>query len=145
MGSSKVALTGLVTMIIGIYSMGIKKAETAAMTASNNRAYTIQVEELAKTALHVAMNDLSSLKKNDAKGSHNKSILGGTIDYTIVFTKGDDSEARVTVVTTINGTTSTLVAMHEKVADSDFKGNKLETRGRWKTVKTYSVPSTVNL
>lgn len=60
MGSSKGVLLSGVALIIGFYTVGIKKAQTTTATLSATHSSTAVAENLSRTGLRFAINKLSS-------------------------------------------------------------------------------------
>jgi len=139
MGNSKVVLAIGVSLIVGIYALGIKTAEKNTTQAMADRANVIVAEEMAKTGVNMALDDLAShpwIRWLDS--DYTKAVGGDTIQYTIMPNAALDT-ANVVVVSRCNGYTSTVRALVYKTANPTWWLGVY--RGRWAVIKMYAQPS----
>lgn len=140
MGSIKVILFCLLSVIVGTYTLGIKNAEKTNFQASVDRANQIQAEENAKTGVNMAMDELACnpyIRTLQPKTyTYTKIVLGDTVRYNI---DRDDDKADVTVVAKYNGVSTTMKARVNIDAYPDPWNFKF--RGRWKIGRVYVQPS----
>jgi hypothetical protein len=137
MGNSKVIWTAGLSLIIGLYAMGIKTAEQNSLSSTVHYANAVNLEELAKTGVQMAMDELSSVYFRSLRSSYTKVVGGDTVKYWIT-TSDYVSKATVTVEVSSNGASMVLVATTEKIANSCPGCWPAVTRSRWALKKTYA-------
>lgn len=142
MGSIKVILFCLLSTIIGTYTLGIKSAENKNFQASVDRANQIQAEEIAKTGVQMALDELACNPNirtlQSSSYTYTKVVLGDTVTYNI-SPNSDVDKATVVVVAKCNGVTTKMrarVSIRAKASPS----NGLD-RGRWDIDRIYVYPS----
>ncbi|MBI3586450.1 MAG: hypothetical protein HY088_04915 [Ignavibacteriales bacterium] len=142
MGSIKVILFCLLSIIIGTYTLGIKSAENTSFQASVDRANQIQAEEIAKTGVQIALDELACnpyIRTLQSKTYiYTKVVLGDTVTYNI-DPNSDVDKATVTVVAKYNGVTTKMKAKVSIKANPN-PSNGLN-RGRWGIDRIYVYPS----
>ena len=153
MGSSKVIWTAGISLIIGIFSMGIKEAEKMSLQSRVDHANVVQPEELAKAAVQMALDDLGSYHPSyvgtfyqqyfrTLQSQYVKAVGGDSVWYQITR-DGSYSTATVVVLAKSNGYSSTVSANLSKVANpviTDWGwlyGTNIY-RGRWKVLTMYA-------
>lgn len=140
MGNSKVILISAVSLIIGLYSMGIKTAEKNALQPAIERANAIEGEELSKAGLHMAMDDLASYPHlRSLQLSQSKVLWGDTLNYTISPNAAIDT-ATVVVTSYHNGATTVVKGSVRKIADPVVTWMWWSNiyRGRWAIMNSYT-------
>ncbi|MEX0737198.1 MAG: hypothetical protein WD182_07120 [Bacteroidota bacterium] len=138
MGNSKVIWTAGLSLIIGLYAMGIKTAEQNSLSSTVHYANAVNLEELGKTGVQMAMDELSSVYfRTLSKDWYTKVFAGDTIRYLINHSDAV-SKATVTVKVSSNGASMVLVATTEKIANNCPGCWPAVTRSRWALRKTYS-------
>lgn len=146
MANMKVVMFCMLSIIIGTYTLGIKSAENKNFQASVDRANQIQAEEIAKTGLQMALDDLACypyLRALQPKSYvYTKVVLGDTVRYTIE-PNGDVDKATVIVTAQYNGITTKMkakVSIQAYPYISVYWWNNVY-RGRWDIDRIYVYPS----
>ncbi|MEX2117041.1 MAG: hypothetical protein WEB37_09135, partial [Bacteroidota bacterium] len=62
MGNSRVIFVGAVSIILGLYSVGLQKAERAVDRVGEVHAYQMQAEEIAKGGIALAVYKMGTSK-----------------------------------------------------------------------------------
>lgn len=137
MGQSKVIWTAGLSLIIGLYAMGIKTAEQNSLNSTVQYGNAVKLEELGKTGVQMAMDELSSVYFRSLKSSYTKVIGADTIRYSIKHSDAI-SKATITVNVSSNGASMVVVATTEKIANSCPGCWPAVTRSRWSLKKTYA-------
>ncbi|HEY4611787.1 MAG TPA: hypothetical protein VII11_02270 [Bacteroidota bacterium] len=144
MGNSKAIMLGAISLIIGMYAVKIKQADQSVAQIGNSRGSELQALELAKTGVDLAVNELSATQNGISWRSRQKSILGGSVNYTIdniAFGK-----EKVTVTATYNGQSRTVIAELEKShgGQQQISRRKKKNWSRWEVSKLYVKPNKKN-
>ncbi|MFH0991270.1 MAG: hypothetical protein V1799_14780 [bacterium] len=142
MGSSKVILTGAISLIIGIYSIGIKRAEKNAFMTVAQRGAIVQLEQNARAGVQLIIDDLSYAWR-DGTPSRNRIIRGDTLSYQkISYSSGSSAKYSITV-SGVNGIKYYATAYFEFV-DSRVWIWLLgwSDRERWKLTRVYGYAQT---
>jgi len=132
MGGSKVVLVGATALIVGIYSLSLKKVESDYVKASSSRMKMVQLDRLAEATLRLAVNDLAN--GWSAKSVKGKKALGGSADYTI---SKNGLTYTITATVKVNGATKTIVATAENATGTIKKSFRSIHRGRYVVTKYY--------
>jgi hypothetical protein len=132
MGGSKIVLVGATSLIVGIYSLSIKRAETTYATSSMNRVRTVQVDRLAEAALRLALNDFAN--GYTSRSVAGKKFLGGSADYTA---SKHDSTYTITATVKVGAIQKTIVATVAQATSMLKKSLKAAHRGQWYVTKYY--------
>ncbi len=99
MGNSRVIFVGAVAVVMGLYSVGLQKAERAVERVAEVHAYQMQAEEIAKSGVVLSINALGSAKDaSKFPNVSNKSIFSGTVSYRVTDLPGSDALVRSTGV-----------------------------------------------
>jgi len=132
MGGSKVVLVGATSLIVGIYSLSLKKVESDYVKASSSRMKMVQLDRLAEATLRLAVNDLANgLSSKSVSG---KKTLGGSADYAV---SKSGNTFTITATVKVSGATKTIVATAEKVTGQIKKGFRSIHRGQYVVTKYY--------
>jgi len=132
MGGSKVVLVGATSLIVGIYSLSLKRVESDYVKASSNRVTVVQLDRLAEATLRLAVNDLAN--GWSARSVKGKKALGGSADYTI---SKNGLTYTITATVKVNGATKTIVATAENATGTVKKSFRSIHRGRYVVTKYY--------
>ncbi|MBI3580004.1 MAG: hypothetical protein HY089_11415 [Ignavibacteriales bacterium] len=145
MGNMKVVMFCMLSVIIGTYTLGIKSAENKNFQSSIDRSNQIQVEEITKTGLQMALDDLACdpyVRTLQPKTYvYTKIVLGDTVRYTIDPNDTFD-KATVRVWSQYNGVKATVkakVSVRAYPYISIYWWNNVY-RGRWDVDKIYVYP-----
>lgn len=132
MGGSKVVLVGATSLIVGIYSLSLKRVESDYVKASSSRMKMVQLDRLAEATLRLAVNDLAN--GWSARSVKGKKALGGSADYTI---SKNGLTYTITATVKVNGATKTIVATAENATGTVKKSFRSIHRGRYVVTKYY--------
>ncbi len=133
MGTSKGVLLSGVALIIGFYTVGIKKTDRMTAEMAETRANELQSENIAQSGVRLAINELvvSNFATNSSKSLD---LLGGTISYTITSSSGS---AHITSTGQFSGRTVKVIADVQQTPTQPTK-----SRGNmWQISKMYVQPS----
>jgi hypothetical protein len=140
MGNSKVIWTAGVSLIIGLYAMGIKTAEQNSLNSTVHYANAVNLEELGKSGFQMAKDELSSENFRpflSAPYIYTKVVGGDTIRYSITPNDADTKRmdfATVRVNVSSNGASMELVATWQRTDKSKPK----HKRSRWAVLSRYT-------
>ncbi len=132
MGNSRVLFIAAISAMLGMYSLGIKKADQKAVTIPIARAYKMQAKEISKGGVGMALNGLMNSRRwqvyDRARG---KPMLNGELDYYVMnYSLYGWNYAYIQATGTFKGQTVTTSVWAQEV-----KKNK------WKIVRQYSQTS----
>ena len=140
MGKTALILVATLSVIVGLYSVGIKKVDSSVERNAATHSYKAQAEEIAKSGVQLAVNTMKSqslktyLKNGYKIGLLDKQMLKGTVNFTIDQTSLPDGYCRVTAVGDFKGYEATHVALLKLVGTGKVNGINLD---RWRIVRTY--------
>jgi len=132
MGGSKVVLVGATSLIVGIYSLSLKRVESDYVKASSNRVTVVQLDRLAEATLRLAVNDLAN--GWSARSVKGKKALGGSADYTV---SKNGLTYTITATVKVGGATKTIVATAVKTTGTIKKSFRSIHRGQYVVTKYY--------
>lgn len=154
MGSAaKIVLVGAMSLVVGIYSVSLKRAQTTDLVTSISQVSRVQNESVEDMALRVAVYRVQANRDADMSTvysiSGTKTLLGGgTYTYSflnIAINKVLNIAGTVTV-TVSNGATKTIDVTVSKVNAGDpafpntKPGHRHFVRGRWQITKAFVRP-----
>ena len=125
-------LVGATSLIVGIYSLSLKKVESDYVKASLSRMKVVQLDRLAEATLRLAVNDLAN--GWSARSVSGKKTLGGSADYTI---SKNGSTYTITATVKVNGSSKTIVATAENATGTVKKSFRSIHRGKYVVTKYY--------
>ena len=132
MGNSRVILVGAVSIILGLYSVGLQKAERAVDRVGEIHAYQMQAEEIAKGGIALAVNKMGTSKPAALPSLSYLSVFGGTVSYVVDDAGLPSNEARITVQGIYKGHQVSRIAVIRLTSTS---GSKKKKWSNWETVK----------
>ncbi len=139
MGGTKLMLTGVVAVIIGMYGLGIKRADQRVTSVAEVQAYQSQADQIAKSGINLAISEFRSGADNPnanrlkiAIKQLPTNLLGGALSYAVRENKAI-GKAEVTVTVNYMDQTITRIAILKK-KDLQQGGT---TKPVWKIVKVY--------
>ncbi len=135
MGNSRVIFVGAVSIILGLYSVGLQKAERAVSRVGETHAYQMQAEEIAKAGIALAINKLGTSKPSPLPTLSNLAIFGGTVSYIVDDAGLGSNEARITVDAIYKGHQVSRIAVVRITSSSTSKRKKWTN---WETVKVFT-------
>lgn len=149
MGKTALILVATLSVIVGLYSVGVKKVDTSVEKNAASHAYKAQAEEIAKSGVQLAVNTMKSqILKNYLKNGYkigllDKQILKGKVNFTIDQTNLPDGYCRVTAVGNFKGYEATYAALLKLVGTGNVNG---ANQDRWRIVRTfaYNAPEAVS-
>jgi hypothetical protein len=154
MGSAaKIVLVGAVSLVVGIYSVSLKRVQTSDLMTSISATSRVQTESIEDMALRAAVYRVQANRDADMSyvytiGATKTLIGGGTYTYdfpSIAINEVLNIQGTVTV-TPPNEATKTIDVTVSKVAAGDpaFPGTKPGhrhfVRGRWQITKAFVRP-----
>lgn len=145
MGASKGVLLSGIALIVGLYAVGIKKADAIIAGSAGSRVYQIQSDANARTALRLALNDMTDNNSWSTK-SQKVIFLGDTLRYDIdnIYNVSPNRKVRITTTSTFKGVKTQIVAyVDEGPPILNKKGKRLGST--WTIARTYVVPTTESL
>lgn len=140
MGKTALILVAAFSVSVGLYGIGIQKANKNVQTSAAVHAYRAQAQEIAKSGVHLAVNAMRSpninsyLKKGYKVGLLDKKLFDGMMDYIIDNYGLPPDYARITAVGEFKGHEATYAALVQLVGSGTVKGAPKE---RWKIVRTF--------
>lgn len=83
MGNSRVMFIAAISAVLGLYTLGIKRADSQVQAIPLSHAYKMQAKEIAKSGVGVA---LQKIIKNGKwiEQATSLDVMGGTLNYTAV-------------------------------------------------------------
>ncbi len=135
MGNSRVIFVGAVSVIMGLYTVGLQKAERAVDRIGEVHAYQMQAEEIARSGVSLAINKMGLSKPSKLPKLTGLSIFGGTVSYVVDDAGLPSDQARVTSTGTFMSHTATRVAVVRLTGTMKEKKKKWSN---WEIVKVYT-------
>ncbi|MEX1138776.1 MAG: hypothetical protein WEB33_08985 [Bacteroidota bacterium] len=135
MGNSRVIFVGAVSIILGLYSVGLQKAERAVDRVGEVHAYQMQAEEIAKGGVALAINKMGTSKPSTLPTLSNLSMFGGTVSYIVDDAGLPSDQARITAQGIYKGHQVTRIAVIQLTSTS---GTKKKKWSNWETVKVFT-------
>ena len=83
MGNSRVMFIAAISAVLGLYTLGIKRADSQVQAIPLSHAYKMQAKEIAKSGVGMA---LRKIIKNGhwIERATTEEVMGGTLSYTAV-------------------------------------------------------------
>lgn len=134
MGNSRVIFVGAVSIILGLYSVGLQKAERAIGRVGETHAYQMQAEEIAKGAIALAVYKMGVSKPTALPSLSNLSMFGGTASYVVDDAGLPSNEARITAQGIYKGHQVSRIAVIRLTSATFTKKKKWSN---WETVKVF--------
>lgn len=128
MGNSKTLLVTAISAILGIYTLGIKRADERSHAIPMTQVHKMQAKEISKAGLGMGLAKLikKKMKSDRARG---KPMLEGTLDYYVInYSSYGWNWAYIQATGKYRNQTVTQYAWAQEI-----KKNK------WKVVRQYSV------
>lgn len=135
MGNSRVIFVGAVSIILGLYSVGLQKAERAVNRVGETHAYQMQAEEIAKGGVALAINKMGTSKPSTLPTLFSLSMFGGTVSYIVDDAGLSSNEARITAQGIYKGHQVSRVAVVRITSTTSSKKKKWTN---WETVKVFT-------
>lgn len=83
MGNSRVMFIAAISAVLGLYTLGIKKADSQVQAIPLSHAYKMQAKEIAKSGIAIALQKIIK-NGNWIEQTISAEVLGGTLSYTAV-------------------------------------------------------------
>lgn len=138
MGVSKIVLLGGVSVILGIYALGIKKADTKVENVVTAYAELVQTEEIAKSGVQLAINILGTAKPAILPQVTGQQLLGGTMSFTTDTLGLPATDIRITATGQYYGHQVTRIAVVRLVSSVISTGKKKKIWNRWATQSVFT-------
>ena len=140
MGASKGVLLSGIALIVGMYAVGIKKADAIIAGSAGTRVYQIQSDANARTGLRLALDDMRD--GNWSTRSRTAIFIGDTIRYDIDnISPTSPKKAKIKASSRFKGVETKVVAYVEEGAPILNKKGK-RVGYNWTISRTYLEPST---
>jgi len=105
MGNTRVIFVGAVSVVLGLYSVGLQRSERAVQRVAEVHAYQMQAEEIANGAVSLAINALGNTMPGTLPQLSSISMYGGTGSYMTDTYGLSANEVRITAFGTHEGHT----------------------------------------
>lgn len=83
MGNSRVMFIAAISAVLGLYTLGIKRADSQVQAIPISHAYKMQAREIAKSGVAIALQKIITTGQW-IQSAQEDEILGGTMTYTAV-------------------------------------------------------------
>lgn len=133
--SSKVILVGATSLIVGVYAISLKKAETERINAALKGVERVQAERTSDAALRTALDAFVRDGGLRDKSGTMKKLDGGTFTYTIRGAGG--ASPRLTVFIVRDGKTKKITTTLHKSTSGFPKGPRRIHRGQWEVTDAH--------
>lgn len=136
MGNSRVIFVGAVSIIMGLYSVGLQKVERAVNNIGTMHACQMQAEEIANSGITLAVFAMGISKPTPLPSLNARSAFQGVVSYIVDDNGLAVNEARITSQGTYKGHQVTRVAIIKLTSGSSTTQKKRWSN--WEVVKAYS-------
>jgi len=133
MGHARVIFVGAVSVILGLYSVGLERSKRAVQRVAEVHAYQMQAEEIAKGAVALAVNQMGNSKPAALPTLTNRSMFGGVGSYVVDDQGLPSNEARIAARGIFHGHTVIREAVI-RLTSTQSVGRKKKW-SNWETVK----------
>ncbi len=131
MGNSKTLLVTAISAILGLYALGIKKADERSSAIPMGQVHKMQAKEISKAGLGIGLSKLVKQKMLSDR-QVGKKVLEGTLDYYLVnYSDFGWNWAYIQATGKYKNQTVTQYAWAQQIK-----------RNKWKVVRQYSVSTT---
>lgn len=134
MGNARVIFVGAVSVILGLYSVGLERADRAVSRVAEVHAYQLQAEEIAKGAVSLAVHAMGTSKPSQLPSMSPRSMFRGTASYAVDDQGLASDEARITAQGIFQGHTVTREVIVRLTSTQG--GPKKKKWSNWEVVKT---------
>lgn len=132
MGNSRTLLVTAISAILGLYALGIKKADQKSHTIPMAQVHKMQAKEISKAGLGMGLSKLVK-ERQWSDRARGKPMLEGTLDYYVInYSYFGWNWAYIQATGTYKNETVTRYAWAQEI-----KKNK------WKVVRHYAVSTTL--
>lgn len=141
MGSSKIVFVGAVAVIIGLFGLGINKAEKKSAEIAAQHAYLLQAKTLGEQGLQVAARKLPGLASAIEAKSYERTTSQGTFGYSYNTSGMPSGQVKVISYGILNGQKATLVSILAELPSGPKPSGVKAWKG-WKlvsSVRTFTV------
>lgn len=121
MGNARVIFVGAVSVILGLYSVGLERAERAVGRVAEVNAYQMQAEEIAKGGVAMAINKLGTEKPTTLPSQSAMAMFGGTVSYVVNDQGLGADEARIRATGIYQGHTAVREAVVKLTSTQEKK------------------------
>ncbi|GJQ22113.1 MAG: hypothetical protein HBSIN02_24680 [Bacteroidia bacterium] len=134
MGNARVIFVGAVSVILGLYSVGLEKADRAVSRVAEVHAYQMQAEEIAKGGIALAVNTMGTSRPSQLPSMSPRPMFGGTVSYVVDDQGLPSDQARITAWGVFQGHTVKREAIVQLTSTQRIGRRKRWSN--WETVKT---------
>ena len=130
MGNARVIFVGAVSVVLGLYSVGLQRSERAVGRVAEVHAYQMQAEEIAKASVALAVYQLGTVKPTTFPQLSGRSMFNGTGSYTTSDAGGSD--VKITATGLYNEVRTDTVITHTVVRETVVRlSTASTTKKRW--------------
>ncbi|MBI2618823.1 MAG: hypothetical protein HYW57_01950 [Ignavibacteriales bacterium] len=137
MGNSRVIFVGAVSVIMGLYSVGLQRAERAVGRIGEVHSYQMQAEEIAKAGVALAINKLENKKPSQLPKLNNLSIFGGIVSYVVDDDGLPAEQARIKSTGTYKNHQAVRTAI-VTLTGTTGGGKKKKKWSNWEVVRVFT-------
>lgn len=137
MGKTTIIMVAVLAVTVGVYQVAINKVEISVVGSAETHSYRLQAEEIAKSGVHLAIQQLRSRSSTGALMSSSKEmdLFGGTVTFIADDFGLPANQLRITSQADYKGTRATVVVIVERT--HVHQGN--HDQERWQIVETLEV------
>lgn len=141
MGNARVIFVGAVSVVLGLYSVGIQRSERAVHRVAEVHAYQMQAEEIASAAVSLAVYQLGISKPTTLPQLYGRSMFGGIGSYATSDAGGSDVKITATGVYTEVRTDTVIThsVVRETVVRLSTASTTRKKWSNWQVVKSRTV------
>jgi hypothetical protein len=132
--SSKVILVGATSLIVGVYAISLKRAETDGVAAAMKQVKRVQNERTEDAAMRAALSSFVKDRGAKDKSGTVKAIDGTNFTYAI---KARGTTADVTVTVLRDGVPKVITAKLTKKSSGMGQGARKIRRGDWEITESF--------
>lgn len=136
MGNARVIFVGAVSVVLGLYSVGLQRSERAVARVAEVHSYQMQAEEIANASISLAINQMGTTKPSTLPSLTGRSMFGGVGSYVVDDAGLGANEARITATGVFQSHTVVRVAVIRKISAVASQRKKW---ANWEIVKVRTI------
>ena len=133
MGNARVIFVGSVSVILGLYSVGLERSERAVQRVAEEHSFQMQAEEIAKGAVALMVFQMGNSKPAALPALTGRSMFGGVASYVVDDLGLPPNEARINARGVFSGHTVVREAVIRLTSTQSV--SKKKKWSNWETVK----------
>lgn len=139
--SSKVILVGATSLIVGVYGISLKKAESDGVQAAMKHVKRVQNERTEDAAMRTALSSFVAEDGRKDKSGSLRALDGSTFTYSVAKIKEKDDpdrgDYRLIVTMTREGVSKVVTSVLKKMTGDMKEGARTIKRGKYQVTKSY--------